>query len=83
MFAGLGGAGGAAGAGLGGMGAFGGMPGAAASTGPEEEPKVKYASQIAQMKEMGFPDEDTNAQVLKETNGNVQIAVERLLNMLG
>jgi hypothetical protein len=35
------------------------------------------------MKDMGFIDETTNLDVLKQCNGNVNIAIERMLNMLG
>ena len=45
--------------------------------------KEKYKDQLAQMKDMGFVNEETNIQVLKQCSGNVQFAVERLLNMLG
>ena len=45
--------------------------------------KEKYKEQLVQMKDMGFVNEETNIQVLKQRSGNVQFAVERLLNMLG
>ena len=45
--------------------------------------KEKYKEQLAQMKDMGFVNEETNIQVLKQCSGNVQFAVERLLNMFG
>jgi hypothetical protein len=45
--------------------------------------KEKYKAQLAQMKEMGFVNEETNIQVLKQCSGNVQFAIEKLLNMLG
>ena len=32
---------------------------------------------------MGFIDEETNNQVIKQCSGNVQFAIERLLSMLG
>ena len=32
---------------------------------------------------MGYINEETNLQVLKQCNGNVQFAVERLINMPG
>ena len=35
------------------------------------------------MKDMGFIDEDTNLDALKKSNGNAQIAIERLLGMFG
>lgn len=49
----------------------------------QAELKQKYASEIQQLKDMGFCNEDTNATVLQQTNGNVEAAVERLLSMLG
>jgi len=45
--------------------------------------KEKYKEQLQQMKDMGFVNEETNIQVLKQCSGNVQFAIERLLNMLG
>lgn len=61
------------GGGFGGMGGFGGFGGAgatgtgsAASTAPAQDPKEKYAAQLQQMKDMGFTDEDTNLEVLKQ-----------------
>ena len=45
--------------------------------------KEKYKDQLAQLKEMGFINEETNIQVLKRCSGNVQFAVERLINMRG
>jgi ubiquilin len=78
------------------MGGYGGgYPGAGyppASTAPSApsapqapavDPKVLYASQLAQMKEMGFTNEEVNIQELKASNGNVAIAIERLLQKLG
>jgi ubiquilin len=47
------------------------------------DPKVKYANELESMKEMGFVNEETNIEALKSANGNVQAAIERLLNMLG
>jgi ubiquilin len=35
------------------------------------------------MNDMGFVNEETNLEALKATGGNVQAAIERLLNMLG
>ena len=54
----------------------GGMPaggaaaggGAAADTRP---PREKYATQLQQIKEMGFNDEDAILQILEQTGGNV------------
>jgi len=66
--------------GMGGMGGFGGMPQAQADTRP---PREKYATQLAQVKEMGFLDEETILQVLQQTNGNVPLALEVLFNTIG
>lgn len=40
--------------------------------------KEKYKTQIEQLKEMGFDNEDNMIQALIKTNGNVEAAVERL-----
>ena len=45
--------------------------------------KEKYKDQLAQLKEMGFINEEKNIQILKQCSGNVQFAVERLINILG
>ena len=45
--------------------------------------KEKYKDQLALLKDNGFNIEETNIQVLKQCNGNVQFAIERLINMLG
>ena len=44
------------------------MASPAADTRP---PREKYASQLAQIKEMGFNDEDAILQILEQTGGNV------------
>ena len=78
---GMGGTGGMGGmAGMEGMGGMGGMPGmpgmpAADSRPPEEA----YASQLQQLKDMGFFDEAQNIRALQATFGNVSAAIERLL----
>ena len=46
------------------------------------DPKEKYKDQLAQLKDMGFINEEANIQVLKQCDGNVQFAIEKLLNML-
>lgn len=58
-------------------GGMGGMGGGAAST-DTRPPREKYATQLAQIKEMGFNDEDAILQILEQTGGNVQLALERL-----
>jgi ubiquilin len=35
------------------------------------------------MTDMGFTNKEANIQALQATNGNVEAAIERLLNMLG
>lgn len=45
-------------------------------------PREAYKEQNAKLKEMGFINEDANYQALAKTGGNVDAAVERLLNML-
>lgn len=49
---------------------------------PSVDPKVKYATQLSQMKDMGFINEDVNLEELQAANGNIQIAIERLLSKL-
>ena len=67
------------------MGAFGGMGGAQSTgaTGATTDFKTLYSSQLQQLQGMGFTNEATNIEALKATGGNVEAAVERLLNMLG
>ena len=70
--------------GMGGMGAGAGGAGGAGATPADTRPaREKYASQLAQIKEMGFTDEETILSILEQTNGNVQVALERLFTMLG
>lgn len=45
------------------------------------DPKEKYKEQLKQLKEMGFCNEETNIAVLKQCQGNVQFAIEKLINM--
>lgn len=52
-----------------------GQPAAQQDTRP---PREKYATELAQIKEMGFHDEETVLQMLAQTNGNVNLALERL-----
>jgi ubiquilin len=46
------------------------------------DPKEKYKEQNQKLKEMGFINDDLNIEVLTKTGGNIDAAVERLLNML-
>ena len=54
------------------------MPGAGAAAADTRPPREKYADQLKQIKEMGFVDEDAILQILEQTGGNVQLALERL-----
>ncbi len=46
------------------------------------DPKEKYKEQNKKLKEMGFINDELNIKALEKTGGNVDAAVERLLNML-
>ena len=46
-------------------------------------PEELYATQLAQLQEMGFFDTQENIRALWATAGNVHAAVERLLGNLG
>jgi len=41
--------------------------------------KEKYKDQLFQLKDMGFIDEESNIQVLKQSNGDINNALEKLL----
>ncbi len=56
------------------------QPAAPADTRP---PAEKYATQLTKLENMGFTNRETNLEVLTAVGGNVNIAVERLLNLLG
>ncbi|KAK3240897.1 hypothetical protein CYMTET_49301 [Cymbomonas tetramitiformis] len=58
------------------------LRGAAPATTPSQPPEELYASQIQQLKDMGFSDEQANVRALVATGGNVNVAVERLLGQL-
>ena len=45
-----------------------------------EQLKEKYKEQIKAIKEMGFDNEDNILNALKKTNGNVDAAIERIIN---
>ncbi|KAF2820721.1 hypothetical protein CC86DRAFT_412004 [Ophiobolus disseminans] len=60
-----------------GGGGFGAQPPAPADTRPPEE---IYQSQLAQLNEMGFYEFDRNVSALRRSGGNVQGAIEYLLN---
>ncbi|KAJ6829877.1 ubiquitin domain-containing protein DSK2b-like [Iris pallida] len=64
---------------FGGLGAGGlGVPNT-----PNVPPEQLYATQLAQLHEMGFFDTQENIRALSATAGNVHVAVERLLGNLG
>ncbi len=42
-------------------------------------PSQRYADQLAQLRNMGFPNESANLAALEMTGGNVEFAVARLL----
>jgi ubiquilin len=70
-----GGAGTSTGTGAGGFGAFG----TPVPPAPVVDPATRYASQIQQLRDMGFADDAANIRALQSTSGNVHAAVERLL----
>jgi hypothetical protein len=41
----------------------------------------KYKNQLEQIQAMGFNDKQVNLQALQATNGYVEAAIERILNM--
>jgi len=45
-------------------------------------PREAYKEQNEKLKEMGFINEEANFNALSKTGGNIDAAVERLLNML-
>ena len=59
----------------------GANPGAGATT-DSRPPREKYAAELAQVKEMGFNDEELILQMLVQTNGNVNLALEKLFASL-
>jgi ubiquilin len=60
-------------------GGFGAPPHIPQEAVSDEPPNVRFASQLEQLKEMGFYDESENIQALLATGGNVNAAIERLL----
>jgi ubiquilin len=45
-----------------------------------EPPEVRFAVQLQQLQDMGFPNQQANIAALQATNGNVEAAIERLLS---
>ncbi|MBA0557157.1 hypothetical protein Golob_027206 [Gossypium lobatum] len=50
---------------------------------PNVPPEELYATQLSQLREMGFYDTEENIRALRATSGNVHAAVERLLGNPG
>lgn len=46
---------------------------------PSEPPEVRFRDQLAQLEEMGFSEKSANVRALLATGGNVQAAIEYLL----
>ncbi|KAF5764347.1 putative Ubiquitin-like domain, Heat shock chaperonin-binding, UBA-like superfamily, ubiquilin [Helianthus annuus] len=67
------------------MNMFGGLGagGLAVPNVPDVPPEQLYATQLAQLQEMGFFDTQENIRALRATSGNVHAAVERLLGNFG
>jgi hypothetical protein len=59
------------------------MGGLGTNTNINVDPKEAYKEQNQKLKDMGFVNEEVNFQVLKEVGGNVDLAVEKLLQLLG
>lgn len=61
------------------------FPGATAAPAPArpqpttQELEARFAEQLAQLEDMGFTDRARNLRALSQTQGNVQFAIERLL----
>lgn len=51
--------------------------------GPNVNYEELYSVQLKQLEELGFVNKQVNLEALKHTGGNVEAAVERILNMLG
>lgn len=79
----LGGMGGGGFGGFGGMGGPGGPgspPAQAAAPQDSRPPEERYASQLEQLGEMGFINPQANIRALQACGGNVQAAIEFILN---
>ncbi|KAJ9468785.1 Ubiquitin domain-containing protein DSK2 [Diplonema papillatum] len=58
-----------------------GLTGGATPAQTDSRPlRERYAEQLAQMREMGFPNEEANIAMLQQCGGNVSIAIDRLLS---
>jgi ubiquilin len=71
---------------LAGAGAAGGVPAASAGSDfnsmSNDELKTTFSSQLEQMANMGFPNESANIETLKQTNGDVDTAIEKSLEKM-
>ena len=50
---------------------------------PTQNLREIYSSQLEKMREVGFINEESNIKALQAAGGDVNAAIERLLNMLG
>jgi ubiquilin len=68
---------------LGNFGGLGGLGGLNAPIPPQNvaNPEETYKEQLAQLEAMGFTNRELNITVLKQVYGNVQMAIEKLINM--
>jgi ubiquilin len=57
-----------------------GGAGGASAVADDKPPREKYAAEMAQIKEMGFNDEEIICQALVQANGNVNLALEKLFS---
>ena len=48
--------------------------------GSNQSPAERYAVQLEALRNMGFDDESANIRALQQTNGNINMAVERLIS---
>jgi len=71
------------GGGFGNLGGFGGFGNQQQQQDTNVNYEEKYATQLTQLELMGFTNKQTNLDALKATGGNVDAAVERILNMIG
>lgn len=55
-------------------------PSASAAPTPPQDPATRYATQLQILRDMGFPDDAANLRALGNANGNVNAAIEALLN---
>lgn len=65
--------------GLGSLGGFAGLSSAAADT-DTRPPEERFATQLGQLNELGFFDFDRNVRALRRSGGNIEGAVEALLD---